>query len=174
MAEGIRQETAMEPNTSKSPLNDKWVLYAHLPHDTDWSIKSYKKICTLSTLEQIIAVTESLPEKMITNCMLFLMRANIKPQWEDPNNRQGGCFSYKINNKTVVPVWRNLSYTLVGESLMLNKTNFSCINGITISPKKNFCIIKIWLKDCSQQNPHVINYFNGFTSHGSLFKKHIT
>ena len=23
-------------------LFDKWVLWAHLPHDTDWSIKSYK------------------------------------------------------------------------------------------------------------------------------------
>ena len=25
-------------------LNTKWVLWAHLPHDTDWSLKSYKKI----------------------------------------------------------------------------------------------------------------------------------
>ena len=39
--------------------------------------------------------------------------------------------------------------------------------------KKNFCIIKIWIKDCSLQNPNVINYFQGFTNHGSLFKRHI-
>ena len=25
-------------------LHDKWVLWAHLPHDTDWSVNSYIKI----------------------------------------------------------------------------------------------------------------------------------
>ena len=103
--------------SSTTPLNDKWVLYAHLPHDTDWTIDSYKKISTISTVEQIIALSESLPEKMIVNCMLFLMRSHIKPMWEDANNRSGGCFSYKINNKDVAKIWRKLSYVLVGKHL---------------------------------------------------------
>ena len=25
-------------------LNNNWVLWAHLPHDTNWSLDSYKKI----------------------------------------------------------------------------------------------------------------------------------
>ena len=123
---------------STTPLNDKWVLYAHLPHDTDWTIDSYKQISTINSVEQIIALSESLPEKMIINCMLFLMRSHIKPMWEDKNNRSGGCFSYKINNKDVAKIWRKLSYVLVGETLILDKTKHKCINGITISPKKKF------------------------------------
>ena len=156
------------------PLLDKWILYAHLPHDTDWTIKSYKQISPITSIEQAIAITESLPEKMIKNCMLFLMRDNIKPIWEDVNNKNGGCFSYKIANKNVARVWREVSYILVGESLLGKKTGTSKINGITISPKKNFCIIKIWLNNCTNQNPETINYSNieGFTSYGSLFKKH--
>ena len=74
-----------------NPLNDTWILYAHLPHDTDWSINSYKKILKISTAEQIISVCESLPEPMVQNCMLFLMRENIKPIWEDKNNNKGGA-----------------------------------------------------------------------------------
>ena len=31
------------------------------------------------------------------------------------------------------------------------------INGITISPKKNFCIIKIWLATCDVQDPSKID-----------------
>ena len=164
-----------KPDVKKqsTPLNDKWVLYAHLPHDTDWSINSYKRIAMMSTIEQVIAVSESIPDKMIINCMLFLMRSNINPMWEDPLNKSGGCFSYKINNNDVASTWKKLSYVLVGETLIVDKKKYKCINGITISPKKNFCIIKIWLKDCSLQNPDVINYFSGFTNHGSLFKKHI-
>ena len=36
-------ETQKECN-SNHKLFDKWVLWAHLPHDTDWSLDSYKKI----------------------------------------------------------------------------------------------------------------------------------
>ena len=154
-----------------NPLNDTWILYAHLPHDTDWSINSYKKILKISTVEQIISVCESLPEPMVQNCMLFLMRENIKPIWEDENNKDGGCFSYKINNKNVSDIWKKLSCLLVGESLINERMSLK-INGITISPKKHFCIIKIWMKDCTIQNPDVINYFEGITAQGSLFKKH--
>jgi len=156
-------------------LQDRWVLYAHLPHDTDWTIKSYKEIAPFTASEHAIAVSETLPEKMIKNCMLFLMRGNIKPIWEDPLNRDGGCFSYKIAHKNVAKVWRELSYVLVGESLLKDQNSKSKINGITISPKKSFCIVKIWLNNCSNQNSESINYSNieGLVAYGSLFKKHL-
>jgi hypothetical protein len=48
----------------------------------------------------------------------------------------------------------------------------SKINGITISPKRNFCIIKIWLSDCSMQNPSSIVPLDNLTKLGCLFKKH--
>ena len=49
-------------------LRTDWSLWAHLPHDTDWSINSYKNIATISTIEAIVTIMESIPEKMITNC----------------------------------------------------------------------------------------------------------
>ena len=64
-------------------LSDTWILWAHLPHDTDWSIKSYTKIFEFNTLEQAVTITEMLPPKLIVNCMLFLMRKGINPIWED-------------------------------------------------------------------------------------------
>ena len=155
-------------------LYDKWTLWGHLPHEIDWTLKSYKQITTLETVEQTIALYETLPDKMINNCMLFLMRNGINPMWEDPKNHKGGCFSYKISNKNVASVWKNLSYTLVGETLTEEKTIRANINGITISPKKNFCIIKIWLATCEYQNPKVIGEIvGGITSQGCLFKKHM-
>ena len=50
------------------------------------------------------------------------------------------------------------------------------ITGITISPKKNFCIIKIWMKSCDHQDPNKINVSNikGLTNQGCIFKKHIS
>ena len=49
----------------------------------------------------------------------------------------------------------------------------NAINGITISPKKNFCVIKIWMANCDSQDATIIgNSVQGIASHGCLFKKH--
>ena len=151
-------------------LENKWTLYSHLPHDTDWSLKSYQNIVNIECIEQLVSIFEVIPDKMIKNCMLFVMKDKITPLWEDENNRNGGCFSYKIANNDVPNVWKNLCYLLVGETLSKKKAN---ITGLTISPKKNFCIIKIWLGDCNNQNPQDITYFNGIDAQGCLYKKHL-
>jgi hypothetical protein len=160
-------------NSILHELSDGWILWAHLPHDTDWSLKSYMKIYEFNTVEQAITITETLPPVLVTNCMLFLMRKGINPIWEDERNRNGGCFSYKIPNKDVPDAWKQLSYSLVGETMSDNKKLLPHINGITISPKKNFCIIKIWFANCSFQDAAVIREVHGITSHGCLFKRHV-
>ena len=155
-------------------LADKWTMWAHLPHDIDWSISSYKKIYTIDSVEVAIAITETMPEVLVKNCMLFLMREGIKPIWEDPKNRQGGCFSYKISNKNVFEVWKDLTYVLVGNSISSQPSFVANVTGITISPKKNFCIIKVWMSSCANQNPAIVtNDVKGLTSQGCLFKRHV-
>ena len=153
-------------------LSSTWTIYAHLPHDTDWSLKSYKTIFSTNKLEEFITMTESLPDKLISNCMLFIMKDDIKPIWEDVHNKNGGCFSYKVSNKAVPSVWRTFSYKLIGNTLFKSNKTRNNVNGITISPKKNFCIIKLWFSDCSNQDPECIDYFKDVDPKGCLFKKH--
>ena len=169
------EETALSPPVTKHhTLSDRWTFWAHLPHDTDWSVKSYKNIYTASSVEEAIAITETLPDLLIKNCMLFIMREGISPVWEDPKNRNGGCFSYKIANKNVTEVWKDMSYVLMGGSISNDPSFVSSVTGITISPKKNFCIIKIWLSDCKNQNPSIVSSeIKGISSYGCLFKKHM-
>jgi hypothetical protein len=155
------------------PIKKRWNLWAHLPQDSDWSTKSYKQIYTFTTVEETIAITESLPDPLIKNCMLFIMQEGIIPMWEDPKNRHGGCFSYKVSNKNVCDVWRELTYMLVGESVSNNVLFVNAVTGITISPKKNFCIVKIWMTSCDHQNPGIVTTdINWLVSQGCLFKKH--
>ena len=44
------------------PLNGDWCLWGHMPHNTDWSISSYINISTFHTVEDTIAITETLGE----------------------------------------------------------------------------------------------------------------
>lgn len=161
-----------EENKKLQLLNDNWTLWAHLPHDTDWSIKSYKHILTFSSVEEAIALCEYIPHKMILNCMLFIMRKGIQPVWEDTKNKNGGCFSYKVNNNNVVEVWKYMYYCLVGETLTNDKSLSLEINGITISPKKTFCIVKIWISSSNFNNPNIINKIPELNINGCIFKKH--
>ena len=157
---------------STHSLSDKWVLWAHLPHVTDWSNKSYIVIQEISKIEEIVSLYNIIPEPMVKNCMLFLMRKNIFPSWEDPQNRKGGCFSFKVNNKRVSDIWKKLRYALLGETLSKKSSLMDKITGITISPKKAFCIIKIWTSDLSFQNPNDIGNIDGLSTHGCIFKRH--
>jgi len=161
-------------NEIVNKLKNRWVLWAHLPQEPDWtSVRSYKKICQFNNVEDAIAVTEMLPEHLVKSCMLFLMKEGITPMWEDPKNRQGGYFSYKITNKNVFEVWRDLSYVIVGETVSTSSSFVNAVTGITISPKKNFCIVKIWMTNCEHQNPQIVtNEIRNLIPQGCIFGKH--
>jgi hypothetical protein len=159
--------------THQHTLLGKWNLYYHLPHDKNWELSSYTVIMSLiDTVEKVLSLNESIHENIIKNCMLFVMRDGITPMWEDPRNRNGGCFSYKVINKHVPEVWRNLFAALCGETLSIESKLNRHINGITISPKKNFCIIKIWLDTSDHKDPNIILDIPNLMKQGCLFKKH--
>lgn len=154
-------------------LSNEWVLWGHLPHDADWSIASYIKIATFKHLEDAILITEGLPPALVENCMLFLMKKGITPTWEDPKNRTGGFFSYKVISKNVLKCWKDLTYVIVGDTVSKNNDFVNNVTGITISPKKHFCIIKIWMTDCTKQNASLVTTdLKSLDNYGCLFKKH--
>tara|TARA_Y100000389_G_scaffold188065_3_gene210149 strand:- start:12284 stop:12772 length:489 start_codon:yes stop_codon:yes gene_type:complete len=161
-------------NSLTGKLNSKWTLWAHLPHDTDWSLKSYIKIMNIESVDETVALYKNIPDNMIKNCMLFMMRDGINPTWEDDKNKNGGCFSYKIPNKCVIDVWKSTSYMVTGETISNEQMVSLDVNGISISPKKNFCIVKIWFSSCSNQNPKLIECKYGLSHSGCIFKKHIS
>jgi translation initiation factor 4E len=163
-------ETSVETST---PLISKWNLYYHLPQNKTWNLDSYKIIAeNLDTAEKVVGINEALSEIVVKYCMLFAMRTGISPMWEDPNNRNGGYFSYKVVNKFVPEVWKIMFYALCGESLCKNPKYSHLINGITVSPKKSFCIIKIWLKDLSMQDGNQIIDIPKLTKNGVSFQPH--
>ena len=159
--------------TQQHNLLGKWNLYYHLPQDKNWDLTSYSIIMSsIDSLEQVISLNDGMNENIIKNCMLFVMREGITPMWEDPKNRNGGCFSYKVVNKVVPEVWRALFLLLCGETIGIEKEHNKHVNGITISPKKNFCIIKIWLDTSTLQDPNIITNVANLMKQGCLFKKH--
>ena len=104
--------------------------------------------------------------------MFFCMKNGIAPMWEDAKNRDGGCFSYRVANTDVSTAWRKLMVAMCGNSLTTGPKYESHINGITISPKKRFSVIKIWMDTCNFQNPDLVKDIPSLPKEGCLFKKH--
>tara|TARA_B100001094_G_scaffold297959_1_gene321469 strand:- start:117 stop:764 length:648 start_codon:yes stop_codon:yes gene_type:complete len=132
-------------------LNSKWVVWYHNPSDKSWNKDSYKDILELHTLEDYLVLKNSWDKclPLVSEGMFFLMRKLdsgkvIYPQWEDVNNKDGGYWSFKIDKDEAQNVWFKLCSFTIGECICCNTMESLQVNGISISPKKNFCIIKIW------------------------------
>ena len=157
---------------NKNDLNDNWNIWLHYCYDNSWELESYKKICTLDCVEDIIVFFYLISEKIIKNSMIFIMRDTISPLWEDEKNKDGSCLSYKIHNKQIANIFKKVSILLMGETLL--DDNFkNNINGISISPKKNYVILKIWLNIHCISNTNIVNTLSELTNYQCILKKHI-
>jgi len=155
------------------PLADEWTLWYHAPQDSNWKMDSYRVIMNFDTVEHAILLTNELSEVFIKNSMLFLMKKGVRPMWEDPRNRNGGSFSFKVKNENVHHVWYQLTYAVTGGFVSQNDEFLQKMTGITISPKKGTCIVKIWMEDSSFQNASLIEHsIDGLEKHGCLFIEH--
>jgi hypothetical protein len=167
-------------NISDNPLlnklNSDYKLYFHDPNSYNWKENSYVLLCPITTIECFWSIN-SLIECKINLGMFFLMKENIFPLWDSIDNIDGGSFSFKILKSEVLEYWIKICALLLSEKF-LKDTNIELgkyLNGVSISPKKNFCIIKIWLKknDIFNEN-NIKNYFNIPENYNGdiIFKKH--
>ena len=168
-----RNTHAMETPNAPHDLLGKWDVYYHLPLDKNWDLGSYKAIMkSVGVAEDAIALNENISEHIVKYSMLFVMRAGITPMWEDAKNRTGGCFSFKVLNKQVFEVWKALFYAVCGETVFAKTEHNRHVNGITVSPKRNFCIVKVWMDCCDIQDVQELVEIANLKKEGCIFKKH--
>jgi hypothetical protein len=158
-------------NIQDNYLNDVWCLYFHDPYDMNWENSSYKFITTISSIDDFIQVFKSFND-LWSRGMFFIMREHITPRWEDDNNKNGGCFSYKINKDELIDKLFDITSLVLGETLGINDLISHNINGISICPKKNYHIVRIWIK--SNININKDNYHFNIPSYSTImYKSHL-
>jgi len=122
-------------------LSKSYNFYYHAPENNDYSLESYNEILSFNSLEEFWVLDKFVRKDMVENGMFFIMVDPILPIWEDKNNINGGCISWKVDRKNSYKYWIDC----VGHFLTQNLGRYtSKVNGISISPKKNSSIIKLW------------------------------
>ena len=163
----------MEKCNKNYKLETTWILWSHKLDNTSWDNKSYKKIFEINNLYDYKLINDIITINNLQNSMFFLMRKNIFPTWEDPDNREGCCISFKISGGILKEQWDFIMNNVLIEDILKDKSNSEYLNGISISPKKEFNIVKLWLrKNDENYTDHLKEYEPYFTKEKSLIKKH--
>lgn len=123
------------------PLENSWTLWYHNKDNTLWGEDSFVKINTFNTVQGFWRLFNNI--KFTDQCF-FLMKENIFPLWEKPENASGGTWSLQINRNSADKIWTHLVLLIIGRTLAKNMDD---INGISIRPKFKFSVIKIWLNN---------------------------
>ena len=134
---------------------NNWNLWYHHTKD-DWSINGYRNIYTIKSNKDFWELYNNW-DKIggVVYKQFFLMKNDVKPIWEDESNKNGGCWSFKIMENNVEELWEELSILLVTEELLNIKDE---VVGLSICLKKNnFCVVKIWNKNCKNNSIKLLN-----------------
>ena len=159
--------------------NTSWILWHHNPADKKWGLDSYNKLCEMKSIQDFWKVYTNWDDHLppVYDGMYFLMRNSsdgiIYPLWEDKQNCNGGYWSFKVDKEHSNELWEALSIHCIGEKLTKDIENCMEINGISISPKKNFCVIKIWNRNSTNNSISMLkNGLCGLSFGDAIYKKH--
>jgi hypothetical protein len=127
-----------------------WTLYFHSSEETKWTLGTFKQVITVRTWKDFWTMVESLKENAFVDGTFFLMRDPIPPLWENHNNIRGGYYSFRVNRKDAQDTYIQYMIACLMNKCTENKNNK--VNGISISPKRGFNIIKVWNADANTYN----------------------
>lgn len=103
---------------------------------------SYQRLLDVSTVDDFWHAHIAM-KPFLSRGMFFLMREHVYPCWDDEHNLKGG-----VLKDDIVSFWEHLAIHALGEHMTVDGGRWSVVNGLSVSPKRYFCIVKLWLADC--------------------------
>ena len=106
-------------------LKDKWILWYHSITDNSWTKSSYKELSKVENFFDYQHIKEIFKQDHYQNGMFFYMKENIFPNWEDPDNRSGGCISFKVPSRDIIEEWNDLLLRCISNNILNENNNCS-------------------------------------------------
>ncbi len=144
----------------KTKLKSKYIFYYRIFEEQQSQKitkeeyeKQIKPIAEFDSIEDFWAIFQHLrkPDSCRPGIEFQLFRGNIKPTWEDDNNKNGGKVSIKLCKGYTTIIWEEIIFALIGDVLPDN------INGIVVSTRKEMNKLSIWFNNWNEDNNNNIN-----------------
>ncbi|POR39109.1 Translation Initiation Factor Eif4e [Tolypocladium paradoxum] len=142
----------------KHPLQNKWTLWFTKPPSgkgDNWN-DLLKEVITFDSVEEFwgvynnVAPVSELPQK----ADYHLFKAGVRPEWEDPQNKHGGKWSYQYKDKRNVDVdrlWLQVMMGAIGETL--EEEDDGEVMGVVVNVRKAFYRIGVWTRTIGKSIP---------------------
>lgn len=136
---------ATDPN-EQIKLADPINLYFHDYEDTNWSHESYEKLAEMHTVEEYWTVFNELRHKLCMG-MFFFMKEGTFPRWDETEDSDLKYMfvSAKVLKQKIECFVEDAMLKMMSDSLLNKRVEGASIRGLSISPKKHFCIVKLWV-----------------------------
>lgn len=82
-----------------------------------------------------------------------LFKKGIRPEWEDPQNKHGGKWSYSFKDKRSVPIddlWLHAQLAAIGETL--ENDGDDEVMGVVVNVRKGFYRVGLWTRSVGKGN----------------------
>ena len=156
-------------------LDLSWKVWYHSINNNSWANDSYKHIFSIENVFDIKVMIDYLKQNYLQNGMFFIKKGDIFPTWESPENREGCSISFKLPASNLKESWDLFLKKIITGEIVKESDKFSEINGFSISPKKEFNIVKLWLKTNDLEFINSMNeYPPYFVSEKSIHRKHLS
>ena len=118
-----------------------WTLYFHSPDETKWTLNTFISLGAMKTWRDFWMMMDGLQIEHLSNGMFFMMRDPSPPLWESHHHIRGGCYSFRCQSTDAPDIYVNHIIAVMLDHLTDPANQ---INGLSISPKRGFNIIKAW------------------------------
>lgn len=129
------------------PLNSPWTFYyfqkseqSDVPYE-----QCIHKIGKFSNVEQFWHIYSHIqrPHNLPSTITLQLFRGDVRPMWEDEENRMGGSFLIRLPKNQTKSLWERMVLNLIGEQFP------SDIVGTAVSTRQRFDLMYVWHQHAS-------------------------
>ncbi|KAK3310237.1 translation initiation factor eIF 4e-like domain-containing protein [Chaetomium strumarium] len=142
----------------KHPLSNRWTLWFTKPASgkgDNWN-DLLKEVITFESVEEFWGVYNNIApvSELALKSDYHLFKEGVRPEWEDPQNKHGGKWSYQFKDKRSVNIdelWLHTMLAAIGETL--EEEEDGEVMGVVVNVRKAFYRIGVWTRTTGRHIP---------------------
>ncbi|KAL8823462.1 MAG: hypothetical protein Q9191_005834 [Dirinaria sp. TL-2023a] len=141
----------------KHPLMNEWTLWFTKPPSgkgDNWN-DLLKEVVTFDSVEEFWGVFNNITpvSELQLKSDYHLFKKGVRPEWEDPQNKHGGKWSYSFKGKSapIDNLWLQVTLAAIGETLENDEDGE--VMGVVVNVRRGFYRIGLWTKTVGKSVP---------------------
>ncbi|KAI1349276.1 translation initiation factor eIF 4e-like domain-containing protein [Xylaria sp. FL0043] len=142
----------------KHPLQNRWTLWFTKPSSgkgDNWN-DLLKEVIIFNTVEEFWGIYNNIVpvSELAMKSDYHLFKEGVRPEWEDPQNKHGGKWSYQFKDKRSIDInelWLQTMMAAIGETL--EDEDDGEVMGVVVNVRKAFFRIGVWTRTIGKSIP---------------------